>query len=36
MNDAGEISDIAVSYPTDFVEQMLEYGRDHSYLPNYN
>jgi dipeptidyl-peptidase-3 len=36
MNDAGKITDITVSYPSDFVEQMLEYGRDHSYLPNYN
>ena len=36
MNDAGEIIDISVSYPTDFVEQMLKYGRDHSYLPDYN
>lgn len=35
-SDAGEIVDITVSYPTDFVEQMLEYGRDYSYLPNYN
>jgi dipeptidyl-peptidase-3 len=36
MNDAGEINDITISYPIDFVEQMLEYGRDNSYLPNYN
>ncbi len=35
-NQAGEISDIKVSYPKDFVEQMLEYGREHSNLPNYN
>jgi dipeptidyl-peptidase-3 len=36
MNAAGEIIDITVSYPTDFVQQMLEYGRDHSFLPDYN
>ena len=36
MNDAGEIIDVTVSYPTDFVQQMLEYGRDHSFLPDYN
>ena len=36
MNDAGEITDVTISYPTDFVQQMLEYGRDHSYLPDYN
>jgi dipeptidyl-peptidase-3 len=36
MNDAGEMIDVAVSYPTDFVQQMLEYGRDHSFLPDYN
>jgi dipeptidyl-peptidase-3 len=35
-NDAGEIIDITISYPTDFVKQMLEYGRDYSYLPDYN
>ena len=36
MNEAGEITDVTVSYPTDFVQQMLEYGRDHSFLPDYN
>ena len=36
MNEAGEIIDVTVSYPTDFVQQMLEYGRDHSFLPDYN
>jgi len=35
-DDAGKITDISVSYPKDFVEQMLEYGRDYSHLPNYN
>jgi dipeptidyl-peptidase-3 len=36
MNDAGEITDVTISYPTDFVQQMLKYGRDHSHLPDYN
>ena len=34
--DAGEIIDVTVNYPTDFVQQMLEYGMDHSFLPDYN
>ena len=32
-NDAGEITDIKVEYPDDFVEQMLEYGRKYATLP---
>ena len=32
MDDQGEISEIRVEYPDDFVEQMLEYGKDHSFL----
>jgi dipeptidyl-peptidase-3 len=35
-NDMGEITDIQVEYPDDFVKQMLEYGQNHSYLPDYN
>ena len=35
-NDAGEITDIQVEYPDDFVKQMLEYGKNYSYLPDYN
>ncbi len=35
-NESGQVVDITVSYPTDFVEQMLEYGRNYSYLPDYN
>ena len=35
-NESGDVVDITVSYPDDFVKQMLEYGRDHSYLPDYN
>ncbi len=29
----GEIVDVKIEYPTDFVGQMLEYGRDYSFLP---
>lgn len=29
----GEIVDVKVEYPTDFLGQMLEYGRDYGYLP---
>ncbi|MFT6099603.1 MAG: dipeptidyl-peptidase-3 [Arenicella sp.] len=36
VDDAGVISDVSVEYPKDFVEQMLEYGREYSHLPNYN
>jgi len=36
MNDAGEVMNIAFSYPSDFVGQMLKFGRDLSYLPDYN
>ena len=36
MNNEGDIIDIEVGYPTDFVDQMLEYGKTYSTLPNYN
>lgn len=29
----GEITDVAVEYPDDFVAQMLEYGEDYAFLP---
>jgi dipeptidyl-peptidase-3 len=32
----GKIIDVKISYPTDFVKQMLEYGKDYSFLPDYN
>lgn len=32
----GKITAIEVSYPDDFVKQMLEYGRDYSFLPVVN
>lgn len=28
-----EIVDVKIEYPTDFLAQMLEYGRDYGYLP---
>lgn len=33
---SGQISDIKVEYPVNFVEQMLEYGEQHSFLPDSN
>jgi len=30
---SGEISDVKVEYPEDFLAQMLEYGRDYAFLP---
>ncbi len=35
-NDAGEITDIRIRQPRDFVEQMLDYGRQFSFLPDDN
>ena len=32
----GEIVDVTVLYPVDFLGQMLEYGRDYGYLPIHN
>ena len=32
----GKIIDIEVEYPADFIGQMLDYGKHHSYLPDYN
>ncbi|NND34173.1 MAG: dihydrofolate reductase [Saprospiraceae bacterium] len=31
-DSAGEITDIKIDYPGDFVQQMLEYGKDYSFL----
>jgi dipeptidyl-peptidase III len=35
-NEKGEITDIRVEYPRDFVGQMLEYGEKFSFLPDEN
>ncbi|NND82993.1 MAG: dihydrofolate reductase [Gammaproteobacteria bacterium] len=32
----GEIEDVVVSYPDDFVQQMLDYGANYGNLPDYN
>lgn len=32
----GKITNVKISYPTDFVKQMLEYGKHYSFLPDYN
>jgi len=32
VKDNGEITDIQIAYPADYVEQMLRYGRDYSFL----
>ncbi len=35
-NDAGEITDVKVTYPDDFTEQMLDYAKNFSFLPDNN
>jgi dipeptidyl-peptidase-3 len=35
VND-GKITDVKIEYPKDFVKQMLEYGKEYSFLPNMN
>jgi dipeptidyl-peptidase-3 len=32
----GKMTDVKIEYPKNFVEQMLEYGREYSFLPNKN
>ncbi|MCB0736807.1 MAG: dihydrofolate reductase [Bacteroidetes bacterium] len=32
-NDAGEITDVTITYPEDFTEQMMRYGKNYSFLP---
>ena len=36
MDQAGNISDVKVEYPEDFIQQMLEYGQKFSFLPDQN
>ena len=36
MDSNGEITDVKVEYPADFVEQMLFYGKEYSFLPEEN
>ncbi len=33
---SGKITDVKVEYPDNFLGQMLEYGKNYSFLPNYN
>lgn len=35
-NDAGDITDITVSYPEDFTTQMLDYAKRYAFLPDNN
>jgi dipeptidyl-peptidase-3 len=35
-NEAGEITDIKVTYPDDFTKQMLDYAKRYSFLPDNN
>ena len=35
-NDKGEITDVRVEYPADFIGQMLEFGEKFSFLPSDN
>ncbi|MFK7808604.1 MAG: dihydrofolate reductase [Saprospiraceae bacterium] len=35
-NADGEITDVNVEYPDDFMGQMMEYAEKHSFLPDYN
>ena len=35
-NEEEEIIEIKIEYPNDFMQQMLEYGKNFSFLPNYN
>lgn len=36
LSKSGEISDIAISYPTSFSGQMLDYARNYSFLPTHS
>ncbi len=35
-NDAGEITDVKLDYTESYVDQMLRYSKEHSWLPTYN
>jgi dipeptidyl-peptidase III len=34
--DGDEITDVRIEYPDNFVEQMMRYGKEYSFLPEYN
>jgi dipeptidyl-peptidase-3 len=33
MDDAGKVTDVKISYPTSFFEQMMDFGKNYGYLP---
>ena len=35
-NSAGEVTDVVLDYSEGYVDQMLRYGKDYSFLPSYN
>ena len=35
-NSAGEVTDIVLDYSEGYLQQMMRYGKDYSFLPNYN
>ena len=35
-NQAGDMIDVRVEYPDDFTQQMMDYGKNYSFLPTYN
>ncbi|MBL7985215.1 MAG: dihydrofolate reductase, partial [Flavobacteriales bacterium] len=36
LDASGNITDVNVEYPADFIQQMLMYGKEHSFLPDTN
>ncbi|WP_370455888.1 dihydrofolate reductase [uncultured Rikenella sp.] len=36
LNEAGAMTDVRIEYPTDYVDQMLTYSSEYSFLPNRN
>ena len=36
LDEAGAMTDVRIEYPTDYVDQMLTYSSDYSFLPNRN
>lgn len=35
-NEAGEVVDVKISYPANYIEQHLDYGKNYSFLPTLN
>ena len=36
LDENGKITDVKIEYPTDYIQQMLTYSSDYSFLPNRN